>query len=214
MITKNFEDFPEHRSNLFNLLRAINHHCFPALLQGADNFTLIIESIKCPPRPARPPRPAFRPTAADPLPPRRRWAFKHTERTVAETGLHTLLELLQNVQASTVMNAFYVQYYLGLLQDVFAVLTDTLHKPGFKLQAMILARAPPSSPFIPLAPRRRQRGRADPHPAPRRRTSLSPSSRAPSPRRSGRRTAPSRRRQTASTCASCCCRCSPPRFQT
>mmetsp|Transcript_24882 Transcript_24882/g.80999 ORF Transcript_24882/g.80999 Transcript_24882/m.80999 type:complete len:1099 (+) Transcript_24882:98-3394(+) len=113
MITKNFEDFPEHRSNLFNLLRAINHHCFPALLQGADNFTLIIESIK--------------------------WAFKHTERTVAETGLHTLLELLQNVQASTVMNAFYVQYYLGLLQDVFAVLTDTLHKPGFKLQAMILA---------------------------------------------------------------------------
>ncbi|EOD12862.1 hypothetical protein EMIHUDRAFT_464769 [Emiliania huxleyi CCMP1516] len=94
MITKNFEDFPEHRSNLFNLLRAINHHCFPALLQGADNFTLIIESIK--------------------------WAFKHTERTVAETGLHTLLELLQNVQASTVMNAFYVQYYLGLLQDVFA----------------------------------------------------------------------------------------------
>ena len=42
---------------------------------------------------------------------------------MAETGLHTLLELLQNVQASTVMNAFYVQYYLGLLQDVFAVLT-------------------------------------------------------------------------------------------
>lgn len=113
MITKNFEDFPEHRSNLFNLLRAINHHCFPALLTESNNFTLIIESIK--------------------------WAFKHTERNVAETGLHTLLELLQNVQASPVMNAFYVQYYLGLLQDVFAVLTDTLHKPGFKLQAMILA---------------------------------------------------------------------------
>lgn len=73
MITKNFEDFPEHRSNLFNLLRAINHHCFPALLADPSNFTLIIESIK--------------------------WAFKHTERNVAETGLNTLLELLNNVQA-------------------------------------------------------------------------------------------------------------------
>eukprot|EP00966_Prymnesium_polylepis_P010476 241693-Prymnesium_polylepis.1 len=81
MITKNFEDFPEHRSNLFNLLRAINHHCFPALLADPSNFTLIIESIK--------------------------WAFKHTERNVAETGLNTLLELLNNVQASQVMNDFY-----------------------------------------------------------------------------------------------------------
>mmetsp|Transcript_46953 Transcript_46953/g.93552 ORF Transcript_46953/g.93552 Transcript_46953/m.93552 type:complete len:1107 (-) Transcript_46953:612-3932(-) len=113
MITKNFEDYPEHRSNLFNLLRAINHHCFPALLTNQGNFTLIIESIK--------------------------WAFKHTERNVAETGLNTLLELLSNVQASQVGNDFYRAYYLGLLQDVFYVLTDTLHKPGFKLHAQILA---------------------------------------------------------------------------
>ena len=79
MITKNFEDYPEHRSNLFNLLRAINHHCFPALLTNQGNFTLIIESIK--------------------------WAFKHTERNVAETGLNTLLELLSNVQASQVKSS-------------------------------------------------------------------------------------------------------------
>jgi len=115
MITKNFEDFPEHRSNLFNLLRAINHHCFPALLTDQSNFTLIIESIK--------------------------WAFKHTERSVAETGLHTLLELLQNIQGSEpqVANSFYQNYYIGLLQDLFVVLTDTLHKPGFKLHMMILS---------------------------------------------------------------------------
>ena len=113
MITKNFEDNPEHRANLFNLLRAINHHCFPALLTDQGNFTLIIESIK--------------------------WAFKHTERNVADTGLNTLLELLQNIQQSAFSNAFHQQYYLGLLQDVFAVLTDTLHKPGFKLQAIILS---------------------------------------------------------------------------
>jgi len=113
MITKNFEDFPEHRANLFNLLRAINHYCFPALLTDQGNFTLIIESIK--------------------------WAFKHTERNVAETGLNTLLELLNNVQASQVGNDFFRAYYLGLLQDVFSVLTDTLHKPGFKLHSQILA---------------------------------------------------------------------------
>jgi exportin-1 len=138
MITKNFEDFPEHRANLFNLLRAINHHCFPALLTDQGNFTLIIESIK--------------------------WAFKHTERNVhsrhsnglppqqlcrcsapcgpcarqvAETGLNTLLELLNNVQASQVSNDFYRAFYLGLLQDVFSVLTDTLHKPGFKLHSQV-----------------------------------------------------------------------------
>merc|ERR1719434_111649 len=75
MITKNFEDFPEHRSNLFNLLRAINHHCFSALLTDKGNFTLIIESIK--------------------------WAFKHTERNVAETGLSTLLELLTTCRSAT-----------------------------------------------------------------------------------------------------------------
>lgn len=115
MITKNFEDYPDHRLGLFNLLRAMNQHCFAALLQQQSNFTLIIESIK--------------------------WAFKHTERNVAETGLGTLLELLTNVQKCDVgmINAFYQSYYLGLLQDVFSVLTDSLHKPGFKLHAMLLA---------------------------------------------------------------------------
>jgi len=115
MITKNFEDYPDHRSLLFNLLRAMNQNCFAALLSQQANFTLIIESIK--------------------------WAFKHQERNVAETGLSTLLELLNNLQKcdASMLNAFYQSYYLGLLQDTFSVLTDTLHKPGFKLQAMILA---------------------------------------------------------------------------
>jgi len=113
MITNNFEDFPEHRINLFNLLRAINQHCFPALLSSSDNFRLIIESIK--------------------------WAFKHTERNIAETGLNTLLELFNNVAMSQVAAEFHRTYYLSLLQDIFSVVTDTLHSPGFKLQAQILA---------------------------------------------------------------------------
>jgi len=113
MIKHNFEDFPEHRYNLFGLLRAINQYCFPALLSSSDNFGLIIETIK--------------------------WAFKHTERNIAETGLNTLLELFNNVAMSQVSGEFHRTYYLGLLQDIFSVLTDTLHSPGFKLQSQILA---------------------------------------------------------------------------
>lgn len=33
MITKNFEDFPEHRLKFFSLLRAIATFCFRALIQ-------------------------------------------------------------------------------------------------------------------------------------------------------------------------------------
>lgn len=33
MITKNFEDYPEHRLKFFSLLRAIAAHCFPALIR-------------------------------------------------------------------------------------------------------------------------------------------------------------------------------------
>jgi hypothetical protein len=33
MITKNFEDYPEHRLKFFSLLRAIATHCFPALIR-------------------------------------------------------------------------------------------------------------------------------------------------------------------------------------
>ena len=33
MITKNFEDYPEHRLKFFSLLRAIGTHCFQALIQ-------------------------------------------------------------------------------------------------------------------------------------------------------------------------------------
>lgn len=33
MITKNFEDYPEHRLKFFSLLRAIATYCFPALIR-------------------------------------------------------------------------------------------------------------------------------------------------------------------------------------
>jgi len=115
MITKNFEDYPEHRLHFFTLLRAINSQCFQALFMiSSTHFKLVIDSIV--------------------------WAFKHTERQISETGLNILFELLKNISKANpdISAMFYKTYFLSLLQDVFYVLTDTFHKSGFKLQATIL----------------------------------------------------------------------------
>ncbi|CAI9774234.1 unnamed protein product [Fraxinus pennsylvanica] len=113
MITKNFEDYPEHRLKFFSLLRAIATYCFPALIQlSSEQLKLVMDSIV--------------------------WAFRHTERNVAETGLHLLLEMLKNFQASEFCNQFHQSYFLTIEQEIFAVLTDSFHKPGFKLHVLVL----------------------------------------------------------------------------
>lgn len=117
MITKNFEDYPVHRQHFFDLIRAINHHCFPAFFMiPAPTFKIIIDSVV--------------------------WAFKHTMRNIAETGLNILLEMWQNIEKANaeVAQSFYQAYFLPLLHDVFFVLTDTSHKSGFSLQATILMK--------------------------------------------------------------------------
>ncbi|KAF5725608.1 protein EXPORTIN 1A [Tripterygium wilfordii] len=113
MITKNFEDYPEHRLKFFSLLRAIATHCFAALIQlSSQQLKLVMDSII--------------------------WAFRHTERNIAETGLNLLLEMLKNFEASTFCNQFYRTYFLTIEQEIFAVLTDSFHKPGFKLHIAVL----------------------------------------------------------------------------
>ncbi|XP_074320433.1 protein EXPORTIN 1A [Silene latifolia] len=113
MITKNFEDYPEHRLKFFSLLRAIATHCFPALIRlSPQQLKLVMDSII--------------------------WAFRHTERNIAETGLNLLLEMLKNFQVSEFCNQFYRTYFVTIEQELFAVLTDTFHKPGFKLHVLVL----------------------------------------------------------------------------
>ncbi|KAL6961371.1 Exportin-1, partial [Sarracenia purpurea var. burkii] len=76
MITKNFEDYPEHCLKFFSLLHAIAGYCFPALIRlSSEQLKLVMDSII--------------------------WAFRHTERNIAETGLNLLLEMLKNFQACT-----------------------------------------------------------------------------------------------------------------
>lgn len=107
MISKDFQEYPEHRAGFYALLHAVVSHCFDALLGlPADKFKLVMDSII--------------------------WGIKHTMRDIAETSLQTILALLQSVQKldPSVSSGFYQNYLLMLMQDTFFVLTDTAHKSG------------------------------------------------------------------------------------
>ncbi len=61
MINKDLHEFPEHRTNFFKLLQAINLYCFDVFLRiPSEQFKLVIDSVV--------------------------WAFKHSMRNVAEIG--------------------------------------------------------------------------------------------------------------------------------
>ena len=82
MITANFEDFPEHRLQFFALLRSVAGAAFGALFGlGAAQLKLLVDAVV--------------------------WAFRHTERNVAETGLNLLLDLLQAFERSPAAAQFY-----------------------------------------------------------------------------------------------------------
>eukprot|EP01041_Mallomonas_annulata_P009489 gene9489-19720_t len=114
LITKNMMDYPEHRIGFFKFLRSANEHSFFGLFSiSPPHQKLVIDSIV--------------------------WAFKHTERNISETGLDILHELLQNVQQSPQFaQAFYQAFLLPLIQDILGILTDRLHKSGFRMQATVL----------------------------------------------------------------------------
>ena len=60
------------------------------------------------------------------------WAFKHTMRNVADTGLSILYQMLQNVasQEEGAAQSFYQTYYTDILQHIFSVVTDSSHTAG------------------------------------------------------------------------------------
>ncbi|CAO3686094.1 unnamed protein product [Rhizopus stolonifer] len=117
MITKDFSEYPEHRTGFYSMLQSINKYCFSALLELAPaQFKYLIDSIV--------------------------WGFKHTMRDIADIGLDICGELIDNISRTdaAIAGAFYQSYYLPLLQDIFFVLTDSDHKSGFKGQTEVLAR--------------------------------------------------------------------------
>uniref|UniRef100_A0A803QSB1 Exportin-1 C-terminal domain-containing protein n=1 Tax=Cannabis sativa TaxID=3483 RepID=A0A803QSB1_CANSA len=104
------DNYHEHCLNFFVLIRAIVTHCLDALVVA--NFQFFMDLVT--------------------------WAVRHTGRNIAESGLTVLLEMLKQFQISEFRNKFYKKYLLSILELIFGVLTDSLHKPGFKLHVMVL----------------------------------------------------------------------------
>ncbi len=107
MINKDFSEYPEHRVEFFRLLKAINAHCFQALLRlDGRQFKFVIDSCM--------------------------WASKHDNREVENTGLSMCIELVDNMAESDpqTANMFFQQFFVPILQDIFFVLTDSDHKAG------------------------------------------------------------------------------------
>jgi exportin-1 len=117
MINKDFSEYPEHRVGFFNLISAINKHCFNTLVKLPPQvFSLILDSIS--------------------------WAIKHTMRDISDTGMSICLDMINNFAKAdeATANFFYQNFFLRILQETFAVLTDHEHKSGFKMQCRVLAR--------------------------------------------------------------------------
>lgn len=106
IIFQNFEDYPEHRTNFFLLLQAVNTHCFSAFLSiPPAQFKLVLDAVI--------------------------WAFKHTMRHVADTGLSILYSMVQSVSGNeSAAQSFYQTYYTDILQHIFSVVTDSSHTAG------------------------------------------------------------------------------------
>lgn len=113
MITRNMEEYPEHRLGFFTLLRSVTLHCSPVLFEMSHaQLKLVLDSVI--------------------------WAFRHQERNVAEVGLQLTIDLLSRFGDSPLATDFHRAFFMTILTEVLTVLTDTMHKPGFKLQVKIL----------------------------------------------------------------------------
>jgi len=119
MINKDFEEYPEHRTNFYLMVQTVNTHCFNALVAiPPAQFKLVFDSIV--------------------------WALKHTMRNVADTGLAILYQMLMNIQCegvgepNIVQQEFYRVFFCEIIQHIFAVLTDSSHSAGLNMHATIL----------------------------------------------------------------------------
>merc|ERR1719487_1294476 len=69
------------------------------------------------------------------------WALKHEQPNVSEAGLEILGEFIEKLLTKSqpaVYKSFFQQYFHAILRDTLLVLTDTMHKSGFKGQVRIL----------------------------------------------------------------------------
>ncbi|GBE60835.1 exportin 1 [Babesia ovata] len=129
MVKQDFHSFPEHREQFYEMLQKCTKHCFEGILMlPSERLRAYVMSLI--------------------------WAFKHEHPAVAEKGLVVVREFLNNLMLLdrrqernprqpgsmpvSVVLSFCQSYYYMLLKEILGVLTDTLHKSGFRLQTEIL----------------------------------------------------------------------------
>ncbi|CAD5118443.1 DgyrCDS7150 [Dimorphilus gyrociliatus] len=115
MINKDFQEYPDHRTNFFLFLEVVNSYCFEAFLNiPPAQFKLVLDSVI--------------------------WAVKHTMRNVSDTGLNILHTMLQNISNEKEASpSFYQTYYTEIIQHIFSVLTDSSHSAGLPHHSQILS---------------------------------------------------------------------------
>ena len=120
MIKNDFQSFPEHRMNFFILLKSLISNAFDSIfkVQQSGFNKDIIDAIS--------------------------WAIRHNTPNMSETGLETMLILLNNISNTktvngiNILNPFYKAYFFNIFNDIFGTMTDSFHQSGFKLQVQIL----------------------------------------------------------------------------
>ena len=120
LIKNDFQSFPEHRMNFFILLKSLISNSFESLFR-AQNLSFnkeVIDTIT--------------------------FAINHNTPSMSETGLETLLILLQkvisvgNIDYQNIIDPFFSNYFYIIFNDVFNTMTDGFHQSGFKLQVKII----------------------------------------------------------------------------
>ena len=120
LIKNDFQSFPEHRMNFFILLKSLISNSFESLFR-AQNLSFkkeVIDTIT--------------------------FAINHNTPSMSETGLETLLILLQkvisvgNIDYQNIIDPFFTDYFYIIFNDVFNTMTDGFHQSGFKLQVKII----------------------------------------------------------------------------
>lgn len=120
LIKNDYQSFPEHRMNFFILLKSLISNSFESLFR-AQNLSFnkdVIDTIT--------------------------FAINHRTPTMSETGLETLLILLQKVisvgviDLQNIIDPFFSNYFIILFNDIFNAMTDGFHQSGFKLQVKVI----------------------------------------------------------------------------
>ena len=110
MISSDFETYPEHRVNFFQLLYALVRECFPMILKlGKEELAYIVQAIV--------------------------WGFQHTMRSVAELGLDILKEFFErcrllnghDLEDAMAAQQFYADHYMSILEHILAIVADSSH---------------------------------------------------------------------------------------